>query len=223
MKDIIESKVQKYVEFIIQEYYELHQLKLDYFSFLILINGFPLNENRVFLTTSGIDEKINERIKLLSGLSPNKDKTIIDSYFLKLAKLFEAPKRDRPISILSLYDILNKNKHLFNEIELDKPLDEWFQEQENNRDLINQIIEHRDKCLAHNDDKIECQHLDSISTHETDKLIELIFSLINQVASLFTITGISVDILNNMESETFKSNYELMEALEKENGNSNNH
>lgn len=222
MKDIIESKVQKYVKFIVQEYYELYQLKLDYFSVLILINGFPINENRVFLTTSGIDEKINERIKLLSGLSPNKGKTIIDSYFLKLAKLFETSK-DRPISIPSLCDILNKNKHLFNQIELDKLLNDWSEKQENNQNLIDQIVEHRNKCLAHNDAKIECQHLDSISTNETDKLIELVFSLINEISPLFKIDGISKDILNKMESATFKSNYELMQAIEKENKNSNNH
>ncbi|RXK88362.1 hypothetical protein EST62_03485 [Chlorobaculum sp. 24CR] len=217
MKEAVSNKIKSQLSKIIEAYFELVRLELDNFRLVLLIDGVKIdNETLVHVTTSGCDDKINKRRKLLGETFYSQKKDITDSFFLTLAKLFDEPKRNQPNSIPVMVSTISKNYHIFEKTEKLKVAISTYEESLiKNIDLINLIKEHRDKCLAHNDNKSQCNHLDSLSTNETRRLMDIIKNLVNSVSSFFDLIGISESDINKMSNESFKKNTELLKTLEK--------
>ncbi len=213
---MINQKIKKYIQRIIQEYSKLYQLNLDYFRFRLLSSGIEFEGKYIHLTTSGDDEKINARRKVYYESFKDQGKIIVDSYFLCLANLFENSIRDKPVSIVVLVKMIKDNLHLFRDKRnISKIIDRIEKEIESNSDLIELILDHRNKCIAHNDPKfLICDHLNNLHSKQTDKLVEIIKTGINSLAEFFEITKIDDEKLSKMQSESFDANYNLIKKLE---------
>jgi len=215
MKESVSKNIKSQLSKIIEIYYELVRLELDNFRLTLLFEGVVVDDKLVHLTTTNCDKKINKRRKIVGETFYSQKKDIVDSFFLNLAKLFDDPKRNKPKSVPVMVKTISNNFHLFQSVKiLEAALAKYEKEISKNNETINIIKEHRDKCLAHHDNKVHCNHLNSMSTNETRKLMDIIKSLVNSVSSFFNVAGISDSDINKIRSESFDKNTKLIEMFE---------
>jgi len=216
MKNAIHTKVKSHLIKIKQLYFKLIRLELDNFRLIILCEGFSIEElSNIHLTTSGSDQKITERRKLMYETFYSQKQDIVDSFFLTLAKLFDESKRNKPISVPTLVTFLSNNIHLFDEkTKVQKMIKEYQEKLIEVEDILNIIKEHRDQCLAHNDPKKNCGHLENLTTNETRKIMDVIFNIVNEVSELFDVSKIDKSEIERIRSESFNKNYRLLEKFE---------
>lgn len=205
----MKKKIQNRLKLIQNNCYELIILKHNWFLSI-------MSEK---ITVSGNIDKLNNRLKLTQPNLLINRKANVNDYFLGLAKLLEINKRDKPGSIFTLIDILNNNLHLFNEYEK-KEIITCLSQYEINRneyqDLIGTIKEHRDKCLSHNDMKNSyCNHLNKISTKDTDKIIRDIIVFSDSLSTVFNYEKFDQERIQN-DIELLNSNFfHTIKQLEK--------
>lgn len=216
MKNAIRTKVKSHLIKIKELYFKLIRLELDNFRLIILCEGFSIEElSNIHLTTSGSDQKITERRKLMYETFYSQKQDIVDSFFLTLAKLFDESKRNKPISVPTLVTFLSNNIHLFDEkTKVQKMIKEYQEKLIEVEDILNIIKEHRDQCLAHNDPKKNCGHLENLTTNETRKIMDVIFNIVNEVSELFDVSKIDKSEIERIRSESFNKNYRLLEKFE---------
>ena len=212
----MEEKIRSYINIISIKYYDLIKLELNFFKYSILIHGAKIDDIRLHLTTSGNDTKINQRRKILADSFIALEKTTVDAYFLTLANLFEDSKRNKPISVLALIRIISNNVHLFVEKkDIESHLNVCKSKIMSLNDLIERIREHRDKCIAHNDSEVVCNHLINLTTIETREIMDVVKFTINSFSPYFNSKKIEESEIQRMQNESFHSNYKLIESLEK--------
>ena len=216
MKNAIHTKVKSHLIKIKELYFKLIRLELDNFRLIILCEGFSIGElSNVHLTTSGSDQKITERRKLMYKTFYAQKSDIVDSFFLTLAKLFDESKRNKPISVPNLVTLLSNNIHLFDEkTKIQETIKEYQEKLIEVKNILNIIKEHRDQCLAHNEPKRSCEHLDNLTTNETRKIMDVIFNFVNEDSELFDVSKINESEIERIRSESFNENYRLLEKFE---------
>lgn len=216
MKELVSAKIKGQLEKIIAVYFDLFRLELDNFRLVLLFEGVSVeNVGEVFIANSSCSKKINKRRQLLGETFYSQKKDIVNSFFLNLAKLFDAPKRNKPKSIPILVKTITNNYHLFEKTEdLKKAIDRYEERINKSIKTINLVKEHRDKCLAHNDNNVECCHLKGLSTNETREVMETIKSLVNSVCSFFEMVGILDSELEKIKDASFTKNIELLDTFE---------
>lgn len=193
MKDRVKNKVISHIEKISDFYFKLIRLELDHFRLILLYEGLSIigSSTKLHLTTSGSDEKINERRRLVKETFYSQKEEIIDSFFLTLAKIFDESKRNKPISLPNLVLLLTNSLHLFEEKKkIEQLLRNYKIKIEEVDDLLRMIKEHRDKCLAHSDEINKCEHLDGVTTNETRQIMDIVFHFLNECSDIFGIKKI---------------------------------
>lgn len=205
----MKNKIQNRFKLIQNKCYELIILKHNWF----------LSNMSEKITVSGNLDKLNNRLKLTQPNQIINKKANVNNYFLELAKLLEKPDSNKPGSVFTLIDILNKNLHLFNEYEKDEIVESISQyEISKNKyhELIEIIKEHRDKCLSHNDMKVsKCEHLNNISTKDTDIIVLDIIAFSDKLSPIFNYNQFDQQKIQN-DIELLNSNFfHIIKQLEK--------
>ncbi|TDN80383.1 hypothetical protein DET49_13224 [Salegentibacter sp. 24] len=102
---------------------------------------------------------------------------------IELSKLFYDSKKRDKFNIFHFIKKLEKDVH-FRNFKISKTkIDFWYNQIEENRKTIDLITELRDKVYAHTDGPIERIGLDTPTFEQTEKLIDIIESVITEIYS----------------------------------------
>lgn len=102
---------------------------------------------------------------------------------IELSKLFNDSKNRDKFNIFHFIKKLEKNGH-FRGFEIAQTkIDNWYKQIEESRETIDLITELRDKVYAHTDGSIEIKGLDAPTFEQTEKLIDIIESVIKEIYS----------------------------------------
>ena len=170
------------------------------------------------ITVSGDVEKLEQRHKLESLTFEITVNAIVNDLFLTFAKLYEPYNRNKPNSVPNLLEILNKNKHLFKNSELETIESSIGTYQILNLEFdsnIEQLKEHRDKCLGHNDSKTYgCKHLNNISRLDLERMIKNIIILIDNLSVVFGYEKFNFAQLDKIKKQLSEDTFQTIKKME---------
>jgi len=214
MAESVKSTARKMITKIIDEYYKLLQLELEFFRIIVLVEGMSLGNYNVHMTTSGKDEKIKKRRKIMEETIYKNKETIVNQYFLNMAKIIERSSRNKPASVIMLYELLSKNTNCLRNKDIENILNDFDENIKPHNDILRRIDEHRDKCLAHNEINVKCNHLDGLTTKDTEIILEDIKTFINALSIHLETPSIDESVIEKMKSDSFQKNYEIIKEME---------
>lgn len=212
----VNSKIDRFIAKISKEYLDLIRLELDVFRIILLCEGFPIGDKLIHITISGDDEKINQRRKILYSTFYLQKKDLLDNYFMKISKLFDISNSNKTLSLPNLVNFLEKNIRFFEKDQnaILKIIFTYRASLENINHLLIDLRKHRDKCLAHNEDAIECNHLVNITSKDTAKILLVVFEFIVNLNEILGKKTIDKDQIQQMRDIYMKQNYILLKRFE---------
>lgn len=211
----IENKTDAYILKISKEYLDLVRLEQDIFRIILLCEGFPVGDKLIHITSSGNDEKINQRRKILYLTFYSQKQDLLDSYFLKMSKLFDISNNNKTLSLANFIIFLEKNIRFFSDTDkVLKIIEVYKHDFEKLESLFSQLKSHRDQCLAHNDSVSECKHLQGITSKDTAQVLDVIFDFIFNLNQILGKKTIDKETVEEIKRNAIEQNYILLKQLE---------